>query len=184
MSLVALAAATLAVAAPTPEAPIVVDGKPISRGYLQHWAEIAALGSGAAVPEPVGPMDRRQAVSLLVSRRWILAESRELGLPVTTREEVTASLREQRGLTFPRRAAYRRYLRETGQTTRDVRMRVALDLASDRLREHVTAGIEDADEQQAALETWVGEWRRKWSARTVCRRPWGGPDCGAGVRRG
>jgi hypothetical protein len=83
VSLAALVATAAAAVAPTPEAPIVVDGKPIPRGYLRHRAGIAA-------PE----------------------------------------------------------------------------------------------EQQEALEAFVVEFRRKWSARTVCRKRWVAADCGRVVRRG
>ena len=178
MSLAALVAAAVAAVAPTPEAPIVVDGKPISRGFLRHWAEIAALSSGA--PEPrIGKNERRQAAALLIGRRWILGEARERGIRVA-RGKVRAEYRIQVRQSFPRRADYLEFLRGTGQEPRHIRSRIAMDILSNRIRRQVLDGIEDARARREALDAFVVEFRRKWGSRTVCRAPWVTEDCGQG----
>lgn len=176
MSLAALAAATLAVAAPTPEAPVVVDGKPISRGALRHWAGIAARASG--VPEPrIGASERRQAAALLIGRRWILDEARERGIHVA-RGKVRAEYRVQVRQTFPRRSDYLAFLRETGQKPRHIRSRLAMDILSTRIRRQVLDGIDDPQARQDAFDAYVVEFRRKWRSRTACLAPWVTEDCG------
>jgi hypothetical protein len=67
-------AAAIAAIAPTPAAPIVVDGKPISRGHLRHWTEIARVASGRP---RVTHWERQQAASFVISLRWIRIEARE-----------------------------------------------------------------------------------------------------------
>ena len=184
MSLAALAATAVAAVAPAPAGPIVVDGEPISRGTLRHWAEVAGRSAGAPVPEPVGPTERAQAAGLLISLRWMREEARERGVLVT-REEVTAAFREQRREAFPRSEDYRAFLRDTGQTTGNVRSRVWLGLQSDRFRAEVIAGIEEPAAQQKALDRFVAAYRRKWRARTACRAPWvDESSCGRIIRRG
>jgi hypothetical protein len=175
LSLAAFVAATLAVAAPTPEAPIVVDGKPISRGHLQHWTKIMRRQTGEV--RPLEPIHRALATSFLISRRWLIGEAEQRAI-VVRRRQVSAELREQRDEMFPRRHEYRAFLRESGQTRRDLRTRVRLSLLSDRIRAEAIAGVEDPAAQQQALEAFVRAYRREWRARTVCRAPWITDDCG------
>jgi hypothetical protein len=158
---------------PTDTHPIVVGERRISRGWLRHWADIAQRSGGG---------DRKtariQAADLLISSRWIRSEAAELDLVVPA-EEVERSFRQQRRKTFPRRRDYRRFLRESGQTRSDVLFRVRIDLQSDRIREHVTAGAATPKEQLERLDAFVLAFRTKWRARTACRRPWiNEVDCG------
>ena len=178
MSLTALVAAALLVAAPTPEGPIVVDELPISRGHLRHWADIA---------QRVGLADRQdareQSAGLLISFRWMRNEARERGI-VLAPGEVRASFVEQRDETFPTRRAFRRYLRDSGQSRDDIKLRVEMDLLSNRVRETVIEGAATEDEQIARLDAFVAEFRRKWRERTACIEPWVVPDCGLAPARG
>ena len=182
MSLAAVAAAAvLAGGQPPPEPveptarhPIVVDGTRISRGFLRHWMDIARR-------ENVSPR-RRLTAGLLISARWIRLEAAERGIEVN-RGEVTRALRRQRRQSFPRRRDYRKFLRDSGQTERDIRFRIQLDLLSDRIRVAVTEGAATPKEQQARLDEFVVEFRRKWRSRTVCREPWVTPDCGSEASR-
>jgi hypothetical protein len=181
VSLAALGAVAAALAAgpppaavvePSPAAPIVVAGHPISRGALRHWVDVAArLGSDPA-------SRRRTTAALLIPARWVRGEAAERGI-VVRRGEVTRELRKQRKAAYPHRRDYRRYLRESGQTQIDVRSRVKSNLLTDRLRALATQGATTPEEQQAKLDAYVAEFRRKWRARTTCLRPWvSKPDCG------
>jgi hypothetical protein len=179
------AAAALAGGQPPPEPvaltarhPIVVHGTRISRGFLWHWMEIA----GHSIPDSPRRQLRLQVSDLLISSRWIRLEAAERGIEVN-RGEVTRALRRQRRQSFPRRRDYRKFLRDSGQTERDIRFRIQLDLLSDRIRKAVTEGAATPEEQQARLDEFVVEFRRKWRSRTVCREPWVTPDCGQQVSR-
>jgi hypothetical protein len=164
--------------APTAKAPIVVNGTPISRGFLRHWVEIAEFSLAGERRAEL----RAQVADLLISFRWIRGEAAERGIEVN-RGEVTRALRRQRRQSFPRRRDYRRFLRDSGQTVRDIRLRIQVDLLSTRIRRQVTAGAGTAEEQQARLDEFVRTFRRKWRARTVCREPWVTPDCGGQAPR-
>jgi SurA N-terminal domain len=184
VSIAALGAVAAALAAqppaepvvePTAKAPIVVAGKPISRGWLRHWADVAGRSSGGAVPRS---QLRSQAANLLISARWIRGEAEEQGVKVTP-GEVTRSFRKQRRQSFPRRREFRRFLRDSGQTVGNIRLRIRLDLLAGKLRDLVTAGAATPDEEQERLDAFVREFRRKWRARTACRAPWvSESDCG------
>jgi hypothetical protein len=152
--------------APTQRHPIVVGDERISRGWLRHWADVV-MRSGGSDREDA----RFQAAGLLISFRWIVNEAAERGI-VVTRAETSRAFRSQRDAAFPRRRDYRRFLRDSGQTPTDVRARVRIDLFAQKLRETATAGAVSPEEQQAMLDEFVQEFRRKWRRRTACHRPW------------
>jgi foldase protein PrsA len=82
-----------------------------------------------------------QAMQVLVSYAWIEGEADELGLAVSD-EAVSRSFRRQRRANFQTRRAFRRFLRESGQTVADIRFRVRIDLLTTRIRRRVTAAGE------------------------------------------
>ena len=186
MSVLAVGAATVALVGaqpppepvePTAKHPIVVGDKTISRGFLRHWLEIARFAS----PGETSGL-RKQVASVLIGFRWIRGEAAERGIEVN-RGEVTRSFRRQRRESFPRRRDFRKFLRDSGQTVRDIRFRVQVDLLSTRIRRQVTRGAATPEEQQARLDEFVSRFRRKWRARTACREPWVTPDCAGAPSR-
>ena len=100
------------------------------------------------------------------------------------RGRVRAQFRLQRDQSFPDRTGFRAFLRESGQKPRHIRSRMALDILSNRIRRQVTAGIDDATEQQRAMDAFVKGFRAKWSARTRCRAPWVTTECRWSPTRG
>jgi hypothetical protein len=156
---------------PTPAAPIVIDGEPISRGHLRHWAGIARRARA-------GDAARLQVAGTLIRYRWIREETGERGLVVTA-PEVERAFRRHRDAAFPTRRAYRRWRRESGQTPEDIRLRVRMELLSDRLRELAIDGATAPDEQQARIGAFTRDFIARWRPRTVCRPPWISRDCGA-----
>ena len=86
--------------------------------------------------------------------------------------EVEQTFREQREEAFPNARAFRRYLRRSGQTSADVRLRVRTDLLTQRLRDLAVEGATTPAEERERLDAFVAAFRRKWRARTVCRAPW------------
>ena len=177
MSFLAVGAATAALAGgqpppapvePTPRHPIVVGDKTISRGWLRHWTDIAARSAG---DHRHRPGYRAMAAQLLISNRWIRSEALERGIFVS-RAQVNRSLRRQRRQSFATRRDYRKFLRTSGQTPTDIRLRVRVDMLSNRIRRQVTRGAATPREEQRWLDEFVLEFRRKWSARTACLPPW------------
>jgi hypothetical protein len=177
------AVAALAAAQPPPEPtakhPIVVGDKTISRGVLRHWTELAARSAGERRHRLVF---RAQAASTLISFRWIRSEGLERGIFVS-RAQVSRSLRRQRRESFRTRRDYRKFLRSSGQTVEDIRIRVRIDILSNRIRRQVIGDAATPREQQRRLDEFVQQFRRKWRARTVCREPWVTPDCGGKAGR-
>jgi hypothetical protein len=163
-----VAAALFAGPSPTDAHPVVVGEQRISRGWLRHWADIAAR-------EEPRPRDRwrREAASYLIGGHWIRGEAAERGV-AAPRDEVTRALRKA----FPRTREQRRFLRESGMTVSDLRFSVKTELLSDKLRALVTAGIEDPEAQQDALQGFIAAYYGKWTERTACRRPWTSSECG------
>src|ERR671911_462246 len=90
---------------------------------------------------------RDQVLGLLISFEWIEREAADQGVKVTD-EEVNKSFEEQKKQTFPKDADYQKFLKDSGQTEEDVRMRVRLDLLSNKIRDQVIKGKDQVSEQQ------------------------------------
>ena len=90
---------------------------------------------------------RDQVLGLLISFQWIEREAKEQGVSVTD-EEVDKSFEEQKKQTFPKAADYDKFLKDSGQTEEDVRMRVRLDLLSNKIRDKVIKGKDQVSEEQ------------------------------------
>ena len=105
---------------------------------MAHWVDIAMRSGGDRASA------RMNALQLLVGYAWLRGEAAERGI-VITHERVVRAFRRQREATFPDRRAYRRYLREAGQTTGDVLLRVRMDLVSTAIRNQVIGGASVSD---------------------------------------
>ena len=90
---------------------------------------------------------RDQVLGLLISFEWIEREAADKGVKVTD-AEVDKSFEEQKKQTFPKAADYEKFLKDSGQTEEDVRMRVRLDLLSNKIRDKVIKGKDQVSEQQ------------------------------------
>lgn len=80
---------------------------------------------------------RDQAMQLLISFRWIRGEAEERGIAASA-SQVRARFRNQKRASFPKQKDYEKFLRQSGQTERDILRRVELDLLSSRIRDQVT----------------------------------------------
>jgi hypothetical protein len=98
----------------------------VSDGDVAHWAKI---GDGR---------DRDAALTFLVEAAWTDGEAREQNIAVSD-ADVQAAVDED----FPSRAAYREYLRHTGQTEQDMRKEQRMEL--------LTAALKAPISQTAAL---------------------------------
>jgi foldase protein PrsA len=90
---------------------------------------------------------RDQVLGLLISFEWIEREAADKNVKVTD-DEVNKSFEEQKKQTFPKAADYEKFLKDSGQTEEDVRMRVRLDLLSNKIRDQVIKGKDQVSDQQ------------------------------------
>jgi foldase protein PrsA len=102
---------------------------------LAHWTDVARRSGTPR--RAAGP----QAFQLLVTYAWLRAEAAERGIAVT-HEQAVHRFRRQRDSAFPTRRAYRRFLRESGQTVDTLLFRVRMDMLSSRVRHQVVEGAD------------------------------------------
>ena len=121
-------------------------------------------------------------MSFLIQGVWVALEAREHGVTVS-RRAVRRSFRRQRREAFPNERAYRRFLRRSRQTERDILYRVRLDLLQERLTRHASSQATTPAEQIAAVERFSEGLLRKWRARTVCAHGHVTDECSRAVSR-
>jgi len=92
---------------------------------------------------------RNQVMQVLISFKWIAGEAAAQGITVTD-AEVEQSFQKQKQQSFPKEADFRKFLKRSGQTQADLLQRIRLDLASDKLRDKVTAGKDQISDQAIA----------------------------------
>jgi hypothetical protein len=188
--LVSLCAATAAGAQTTP-APLPagvvarVDQTPILKSDFDRRLLVVASGDGSAkTPAPGTPDYARLApevIRLLTNNIWIEAQAIAMGVTVT-HAQVTASFREQRKASFPSRAAYERFLKQSGYTSADIMNNVRIAILSDRIRDRVIAGAKTQAGKQQRLDRFVARFNAWWKALTVCGTGFDDADaCGSVV---
>lgn len=174
LAVIALLALLVAVPAQAPAAeppPVVatVGDAEITRARYEHWAAILrgspSGGEGARL--------RMNVVSLLIGFEWVRGEAARRDL-VVTRRQVLRRLRRQKAQTFPTAAAYRRFLRRSGQTGADIRFRLRIDLLSEAISEDVLG----------ERRRFVRRFERRWRARTLCAPEYLVEDCGGELPAG
>ncbi|MGA2013431.1 MAG: hypothetical protein ABSH51_23250 [Solirubrobacteraceae bacterium] len=106
-----------------------------------------------------------QVLDFLITARWYIDDAARLGISYTA-AQVSTTLAGDRRRQFPTAAAYRAFLRKTGQTTADIRFRVLADLVFKALLAH--------DHTMAAVDR---EARALYRARTVCAPLYAISDC-------
>ena len=135
-----------------------VDGETIEREALDHWLAIAAKqGGGTDVDDATL---RRQVLDVLLSHAWIRGEAEEMGVEVSD-DEVRKRYDEQREQTFPRDAAFRRFLRQSGQSEEDLLLQVRLELLSTKISQKVAE--EGADVTDAQVDAFYEENRERFA---------------------
>lgn len=148
--LLALPAAAGA-AAPTRTHPVTVGDQRISLKKIRHWERIARR-SGDDV-------SRADVVLTLIDELRLRMDAHGLGV-AATREEVDTALEMQKAGSFEDEDDFRAFLRDSGQTLADIRLRVRMDLNADNVRAVVgdPAG-------------YAAERDRYWVPRTRCAKP-------------
>jgi foldase protein PrsA len=90
---------------------------------------------------------RDQVMQLLVSFEWIEGEAKEQNIKVSDKE-IQKTFDKQKKEAFPKEADFAKFLKDSGQTEKDIIKRVRLDTLSNKIREKVTKGkdkVSDAE---------------------------------------
>src|SRR5215208_3426467 len=90
---------------------------------------------------------RDQVLQLLVSFEWIEGEAKAQNIKVTDKE-IQKTFDNQKKEAFPKEADFTKFLKDSGQTEKDIMKRVRLDTLSNKIREKVTKGkdkVSDAE---------------------------------------
>jgi hypothetical protein len=181
----ALASAGLVLAATAPPSgaagPVArVYDSPITKAAFDHWMVVAARSAGRkTVPaEQTRAWKglRTQVMSLLLGSHWLTGEAtlRQIYVSPPTVRRLFVTTRNQ---SFASPAGFRRFLRASGMTRRDVLFRVRLDEISSRIRMQVTRGHHGASAQMRALDKFVVDFRTRWQIKTSCAPAYRTPDC-------
>jgi len=109
----------------------------------------------------------RTAMNNLLEIVWIKGQAAEMNIVVTP-SQVSRELALIREQNFESAAEYRRFLRESRYTRRDVYERVELQLLAERIQRRIMAGVRSKSEEQQAFEEFVAEFNERWRSRTVC----------------
>jgi foldase protein PrsA len=90
---------------------------------------------------------RDQVLQLLISFEWIEGEAEEMNIKVSD-AEVKKSFDKQKKEAFPKAADFDKFLKDSGQTEKDILKRVRLDTLSNKIREKVTKGKDKVTDAQ------------------------------------
>lgn len=151
----------------------------ITRPELRHAVIIQAAGAGLRTTSKPGDRGyerlQREALEFQLEGVWIRGEAAEKNISVTPRE-VAGELARIKKESFKTEAEYRKFLRESRYTRRDVRERVEIQLLSLELQEWLLQrfsreGKTSRAEEQRGFAEFIDEFNEKWKSRTVC-----GPD--------
>jgi hypothetical protein len=157
----------------------------ISRASYEHWLAVFRAQTGPA-SEQVGVRHglRWQVMQFLIRDAWVSAELARLGLADVAAEAIESEYQRQRAEAYPDDHDLREFLRNTGQTEADLKLRVRLALRVAAIEAHAArpAGADAAAAarlRNAHARAYVKRWRRQ----TTCARRYRIDDCGDYRRR-
>ena len=147
----------------------------ITRAELRHELVLSAVAEDLRpMPKPGTRAHEKleeRAVDSLLEAAWLYGEAGEMGIAVTP-SEVARELALIKRQSFKSAAEYRKFLRESHYTRRDVNERVALQLLGTKLQRRIATRIERESrnpfEEQQAYKEFAVEFNAKWRGRTVC----------------
>ncbi len=90
---------------------------------------------------------RDQVLQLLVSFEWIEGEAKQQNIKVSD-SEIQKTFEKQKKQAFPKEADWQKFLKDSGQTQKDIIKRVRLDTLSNKIREKVTKGKDQVSDAQ------------------------------------
>ena len=169
---VAMAAAVLsgmAVAPASAQEPPVPDGavarvgdERIGKGEFRHWMQIAVRGDDQAPREAL----RESTMLFLLHRAWTRQEAAARGIVVKP-AQVRRAFERQRREGFPNERAYRRFLRRSGMTKRDLFQRIEFDMLQRRLTRAAIADVPKVTRE--AVDSYYARHRREFRGLTPAR---------------
>jgi hypothetical protein len=168
VALIALAAPSRAAAdvVPTPDAPVVVAGAPVTLAQAQ-----ARAGSS-----PISGFDVQEQVASLVHARWVAGEAARRGVTARPAGVAAVIAREQRATGGAEQ--WRRYLADRGVPEVEARAQIEEGGLRDALVDAITAGAHGDPRRWGRV---MDDFNRRWRAATVCAAGLGGPvriSCG------
>jgi hypothetical protein len=167
----------------------VVSEVPVRRGRItkaefQHELLLEAVSAERrAAPKPGSAgyeKSKVAAVKNLLEGAWIVGQAAEWGITVT-HAQISREVARIRKESFKDGAEYRRFLKETRYTRRDVNERVEVQMLSERLQWHLSRRARKetsskADERRA-FEEFIDEFTERWRSRTVCAPDYANSRC-------
>lgn len=157
-----------------------VAGSEISGASFAHWATVAERDEPPRRRTPNAEPTRvqmLQVMGFLVSSDWVIGEAADLHIvvsPAAVRRRFDRLRREQ----FHGRWQYGAFLKQTGETTADVMLRVRLSMISTLIQQHAVGHHRGARGQQEALARFVHGFQEEWKAQTYCESLYATQDCG------
>ncbi len=155
-----------------------VGSQAITGATYRHWETIARASSETSPKN--SPSARELAIQVmgfLISADWVIGEANALHVhaSIGTVRHKFAELRKKQ---FPKRSAFKAFLRKSHQTVRDLQLRVQLNLLTQLIQKHVTASHHGSTDQQHALSNFVRAFELRWKAKTYCQTEYAVSDCG------
>ena len=166
----------------------VVSHVPLSVGrvtraeFQRALAQQVAMAGGRSAPKPGGRRHqklREAAIGELLDSVWIKGQAAMMGIGVS-RHQVASELASIKRENFKSEAEYRRFLKQSRFTQRDVFERVELQLLSVRIQERVARGTNGNRDAQQKLAKFVAAYLDRWRARTVCAEGFAVDRCSNG----
>ncbi len=126
---------------------------------FDHWYVIvnnsqnAQQGGDTKKKKPPDPSSTEgqaltaQVMEFLITGDWIAGEAKERGLNVTD-AEVKRQFTQTKEQSFPTDRAYKKFLKDSGQTQDDVLFRVRLEVLSNKVRDAVTEGTDKISDSE------------------------------------
>jgi hypothetical protein len=147
----------------------------ITKREFRHQLVLAAAAQGLRhPPEPGGRRYEqlaRGALQSLLEGIWIRGLAGELNIAVS-HDEVRRRLAVLKEQAFRSGAEYRRFLRESRLTRRDVHERIEIEMLGKRLERRIQKRIErearNGYEERKAWREFVAEFNEQWRERTIC----------------
>jgi hypothetical protein len=143
----------------------------ITKHELHHaLAQEAAFARRTSTPKPGEPGYERLKVRALAERletAWILGQGAEMKIRVTARQ-VARAVARIKNLSFDNGAEYRRFLRRSHLTRRDLNERVRVQLVATRIQRRIVNSAAGQNDERKAFKEFTREFQERWRARTVC----------------
>ncbi len=154
-----------------------VGSQSITGATFQHWAHVARRADGPVKDHQPRGVVVQQVMGFLISSDWVLGEAQARNIVVSD-AEVRHTFDHLRAQQFPKRRAFKRFLKRSGQAVADILFRVRLSILSERIQKAVVAGHHGARSRRHALESFVHEFKAEWKAQTYCAPTYAIQDCG------